>query len=769
MAFTVTTVAIFVVQKKENVTEEGIKALITDPSETAAAVALSASSSLPLLYYVIYFLVKFIPEILGSSKGTKILEQARRFHKHNRPDFSQKTGFMGEVHKEVEYLFDFLRTTYVRDHGTKRRRPLRMANFIDDLDRCPKEIIMQVLQVVVLLLTDAPVTCWLAIDSRIVTAHIEEYFGDRFIESGLNGYQYLEKIVQLPFCLPDVEEDIKKNFLRKMLESNELNPLRIYNRLKFLDVQNIQEISSFFTPLDRPPPSDEEAFYALIPTLRKMVNQGVLVSEEEKIKEESSGVTKPSEVLQRMVFESETSFFKITSPGQRRLFDEFLHWISIGIELTLQKRIKGSTSEDHFIIANPDVNAPGSFVDKVPPLGALKEDYRGALSPVKAQSQPGSLKRSDSLRRSMTSLPDPSIGFTHRNGNIYESVFRPRASPQELEWFDTYAKFLMGKPRKMNRIVNTYMVSRSIVGKKNPTLPPDDIFFKNILKFTILLEQWPYRMAWTLLVVENIQQEIYTQELIRNGKVRQRISSDAIGENLISLVARLTGQSIPTNDSVTQENCLDIPLIHIYDRFVQVLIHSSDDAAIQLQRDGDPQVFEHILLDGGEVDDLKFRDIGLREIKGCERTLRRYAFNLQTHMIEKVSVEIENLSLFSRKSKSTSETSGYRVESNHSVTKEDWITYEKKSSLYDYTTNKHNILDGIFPGALQRPLNGGERNGVTKGSSMHLAKETYDVENQVDAESDENLSFASDDDAANRGSNQNTHLVSPISLARGGY
>ena len=50
---------------------------------------------------------------------------------------------------------------------------------IDDLDRCPKDAIVKVLEAVILLLVNAPITCWLAIDSRVVVAAIEDYFGVR--------------------------------------------------------------------------------------------------------------------------------------------------------------------------------------------------------------------------------------------------------------------------------------------------------------------------------------------------------------------------------------------------------------------------------------------------------------------------------------------------------------------------------------------------------------------------------------------------------------
>jgi hypothetical protein len=49
-----------------------------------------------------------------------------------------------------------------------------------------------------------------------------------------------------------------------------------------------------------------------------------------------------------------------------------------------------------------------------------------------------------------------------------------------------------------------------------PGIPSDSVFYKKLLKFTILLEQWPYRMAWMLLVVENLQQEM---EIIESEKL----------------------------------------------------------------------------------------------------------------------------------------------------------------------------------------------------------------------------------------------------------
>ena len=124
-----------------------------------------------------------------------------------------------------------------------------------------------------MLFEDAPISCWLAIDSRIVVASIDGHFGDRFKEAGVDGYQFLEKIVQLPFCLPDLELSHKQNFLQKHLEGNELRALRLYKRLRFLKGENVEGISALLNSARdvEPPSNDSEAVRYLVPVLRQMI------------------------------------------------------------------------------------------------------------------------------------------------------------------------------------------------------------------------------------------------------------------------------------------------------------------------------------------------------------------------------------------------------------------------------------------------------------------------------------------------------------------
>ena len=125
--------------------------------------------SIPFIGYLVTFIKKALPYI--QSEGTKILKEAQGFDKHNRVDFTEETGLMGKVKIEIGYLFDFLKTENWKDPKYKISRPVRLVVFVDDLDRCRAPVIMSVLETVILLLVDTPITCWLTIDSRVYHAY----------------------------------------------------------------------------------------------------------------------------------------------------------------------------------------------------------------------------------------------------------------------------------------------------------------------------------------------------------------------------------------------------------------------------------------------------------------------------------------------------------------------------------------------------------------------------------------------------------------------
>jgi hypothetical protein len=80
----------------------------------------------------------------------------------------------------------------------------RLVVFVDDLDRCTPDAALSVLEALKLFVGDARCVFVLAMDFDILSAVAERRFGDHL---QISGSEYLEKIIQLPFFLPDITFD----------------------------------------------------------------------------------------------------------------------------------------------------------------------------------------------------------------------------------------------------------------------------------------------------------------------------------------------------------------------------------------------------------------------------------------------------------------------------------------------------------------------------------------------------------------------------------
>ena len=96
-------------------------------------------------------------------------------------------------------------------------QPCRMVIIVDDLDRCPADKLMEVLQSLVLLTEGTPFVIFLAIDQRVVVAAIETSGEGLYSGAGINGSEYLDKIVQIPFVIPQLADNEKANLCQGYL------------------------------------------------------------------------------------------------------------------------------------------------------------------------------------------------------------------------------------------------------------------------------------------------------------------------------------------------------------------------------------------------------------------------------------------------------------------------------------------------------------------------------------------------------------------------
>jgi hypothetical protein len=121
-------------------------------------------------------------------------------------DYGKQIGYMAEIHDDLEYLEKKLK----EDNG-------RILIMIDDLDRCEPEKSVEVLQAINLLLNfDSFVVC-LGIDARVTTRAVGKHYAGLLGPTEASGYEYLDKVVQIPFRIPRPAGPEISTFLEKVM------------------------------------------------------------------------------------------------------------------------------------------------------------------------------------------------------------------------------------------------------------------------------------------------------------------------------------------------------------------------------------------------------------------------------------------------------------------------------------------------------------------------------------------------------------------------
>ncbi len=104
----------------------------------------------------------------------------------------------------------------------------RIILYIDDLDRCPDEHVVEVLQAVHLLLAFELFVVVVAVDSRwlshALTKHFEALVVDRANGQEATPDDYLEKIFQIPFWIQPLSKIAKQNIIQGLLQGHLTTP-----------------------------------------------------------------------------------------------------------------------------------------------------------------------------------------------------------------------------------------------------------------------------------------------------------------------------------------------------------------------------------------------------------------------------------------------------------------------------------------------------------------------------------------------------------------
>ena len=104
---------------------------------------------------------------------------------------------------------------------------------MDDLDCCNEDDVMDVLAAIILLLNGAPVSCMLLVDSRRVITIIDNDLQTTSSDL-ISGRNYLDKIIQIPFSLPELNPVQVTTFLKFTTQAKDLNIDCIVRRLTLM-------------------------------------------------------------------------------------------------------------------------------------------------------------------------------------------------------------------------------------------------------------------------------------------------------------------------------------------------------------------------------------------------------------------------------------------------------------------------------------------------------------------------------------------------------
>ena len=169
--------------------------------------------------------------------------------------YRETSAFIYDINRELIYCCIISQTLFeiIGKRNRSKKTTITLIVIIDDLDRCSKETIVQMLEAMHLLLEQptAPMAVLLAVDPELILSAISKHLGEgnedhEGDKSKAKCLQYLDKIVHIPFCVPPTAEKERLVFLDSLLKAHDNSCPKMLERLKKLKVS-----IAVITPLDR--------------------------------------------------------------------------------------------------------------------------------------------------------------------------------------------------------------------------------------------------------------------------------------------------------------------------------------------------------------------------------------------------------------------------------------------------------------------------------------------------------------------------------------
>lgn len=178
----------------------------------------------------------------------------------NSEDYKKHLGIISLIRKDFEILSGLLtghKTELVTNEESDEfkkmfndKKPLeRIILYIDDLDRCPEDRVVEVLEAVNLLMAFPLFIVVVGVDPRWVKTALEYKYEKQFSQNEqkddrISPSNYLEKIFQVPFHLKDANDLNIKNMIEKLAQTKITFPNNNVNKTEKVKNENVKRITT---------------------------------------------------------------------------------------------------------------------------------------------------------------------------------------------------------------------------------------------------------------------------------------------------------------------------------------------------------------------------------------------------------------------------------------------------------------------------------------------------------------------------------------------
>lgn len=134
-----------------------------------------------------------------------------------QPDYASKRGYFNEVEEDLRDVMNLL----ISDDCPA-------VLFIDDLDRCSPNTVAEIVEAINLFISGDFPKCYFILgqDAQMVAASLDvayDKISDKsshiYREQGSLGWHFMEKFVQLQFCIPIINDDLSKAFFKSFFNT----------------------------------------------------------------------------------------------------------------------------------------------------------------------------------------------------------------------------------------------------------------------------------------------------------------------------------------------------------------------------------------------------------------------------------------------------------------------------------------------------------------------------------------------------------------------